>query len=497
LVAAFVRHSLFTLVESSSFDLISIPSYNHKIMARTIFQYEFKQLLRNKVLWGMALFLVLCSAYAIGYGWRDYQQFSNQISEVQQKQAETYQKLLPRYDSLSKLGEKAPQALKGEYGDPSMADWFYRRYATWTPSTLSALAIGQRDQQTPFQRIRMFRNVLVPELEEINNPEQLLTGNFDLGFVLVYLLPLLLIVLGFNALSHDREQGILALVQVQGVRPAQLMRTRLLLHFLILWGMAALLITVAFTWVNADWQQWPLWVIATGLWLLFWSGILAWVNQWRQSSAFNATVLAGSWILILILLPAAVNFLNDKVHPIEPPAEFMAAARDIEYQEWERPVAQVVADFRRLRPDLSSIAIRDTQAAQIYFYNEVIISKINLQGTNLQTTRFKRMALEKNTALFNPAYAYHTLLTQSAGSEIGNYEDWFSQVKQVSTQNRDYLRSLGFNKKLVTRKELDELPVYKASLTSTSVLGNLLLMLILCLITWGLAAFQTGKALAL
>jgi ABC-2 type transport system permease protein len=462
-------------------------------MVKTIFQYEFKQLLRSKALWGVVIFLTLCSAYAIGYGWRDYQQFSAQIEAVQQKQLETYQKLLPRYDSLSALGEKAPQALKNEYGDPNMADWFYQRYATWMPPTLSALAIGQRDQQTPFQRIRLFRNVLLPELEEINNPEQLLIGNFDLSFVLVYLLPLLLIALGFNTLSQDREQGMLALVQVQGVLPVQLMLIRLFLHFLIVWSISISIITIAFAWVVADWKQWPLWVLSTGLWLFFWSGLLALVNQLRQSSAFNATILAGIWILILVLMPACINFINDKIHPIEPPAEFMAAARDIEYKEWERPIGPVLADFRRLRPDLSTWAIRDTQAAQIYFYNEVIMSKINMQGAQVQSTRFRRMALEKNTGLLNPAYVYHTLLTQSAGSEINNYQDWFSQVQKVSLQNRDFLNNLGFRKKIVTRKELDQFPVQQGIMSSQIALTNLLFLLGLCLIVWSIATFQSRR----
>ncbi len=48
-------------------------------------------------------------------------------------------------------------------------------------------------------------------VDEIANPAHLLSGSFDLAFVIVYLYPLLLLALCYNVLSGEQEQGTLAL----------------------------------------------------------------------------------------------------------------------------------------------------------------------------------------------------------------------------------------------------------------------------------------------
>ena len=46
---------------------------------------------------------------------------------------------------------------------------------------------------------------------EVESPLNLMVGRFDLTFVVIYLLPLLVLALSFNVLSEEREQGTLAL----------------------------------------------------------------------------------------------------------------------------------------------------------------------------------------------------------------------------------------------------------------------------------------------
>ncbi|HOY20400.1 MAG TPA: ABC transporter permease subunit [Haliscomenobacter sp.] len=455
-------------------------------MITTILQYELKQLLRKRVLWALLLFVLLGGGYAIGYGWLNYQHYHAQIKEVQQKQAETYAELAPKYDTLTQLGDQAPERLK-DYGNPIMADWWYRRYATWSPGSLSALAMGQRDQQTPYQRIQLYRNVNLPELEEINNPEQLLAGNFDLSFVLVYLLPLLVIVLGFNALSQDREEGILSLLKVQGVTPNQLLFTRIALQFGLLWGLSILICSIGFAVVGANWAHWPAWVLGCGAWLLLWVGLVAWVNTWGRSSAFNATVLAGFWIVLLILLPALINFWVDRTYPVLPRSEFMATARDIDSQEWDRPTAVILADFQKAHPDLYSKIpqpIRDTQEIKVFMYNELSIAKVEQLGAPLMRTGTQRLGLENRLKYLNPAYAFNTILTTSAGTELSNFIDWQNATRETLKQNRELINQVALAGKSFKKAEFEQLPTFEAPPLKAQVGGNLLCLGLLAGLLW-------------
>ena len=464
-------------------------------MITTILQYELKQLLRKRVGGALLLFIILGGGYAIAYGWLNYQHYRAQIDEVQQKQAETYAELAPKYDTLTQLGDQAPERLK-DYGDPIMADWWYRRYSTWSPGSLSALAVGQRDQQTPYQRIQFYRNVNLPELEEINNPEQLLAGNFDLSFVLVYLLPLLVIVLGFNALSQDQEEGILSLLKVQGVSSNQLLFTRVALQLALLWVLSTLICSIGFVVVGADWAHWPAWVLGCGAWLLLWAGLLTWVNTWGRSSAFNATVLAGFWIVLLILLPALINFWVDRTYPVLPRSEFMASARDIGSQEWDRPVAAILADFQKTRPDLYAKLpqpIRDTQKIKVFMYNENSIAKVEQLGAPLMRTGTQRLGLENRLKYLNPAYAFNTILTTSAGTELSNFMDWQYATKETLKQNRDLVNQLGLAGKSFKKADFERLPTFKAPPLKAQVVGNLLCLGLLAGLLWLLVWWSTRR----
>ena len=64
-----------------------------------------------------------------------------------------------------------------------------------------------------------------------------MVGRFDLAFVVVYLLPLLVLALSFNVLSEEREQGTLALTLSQPVSARGVVAAKLAFRALLVVGM--------------------------------------------------------------------------------------------------------------------------------------------------------------------------------------------------------------------------------------------------------------------
>ena len=64
------------------------------------------------------------------------------------------------------------------------------------------------------------------------------------------------------------------------------------------------------------------------LYALFWFALAAWVNSLRRSSAWNATVLVGAWLVLVVVLPAAVNIAAGMLHPLPSRVEMITAQRD-------------------------------------------------------------------------------------------------------------------------------------------------------------------------
>ena len=80
---------------------------------------------------------------------------------------------------------------------------------------ISALSIGQRDVNPSIQNVTI-RNLEAQKYDtDLNNPSNLLSGNLDLGFVIIYLFPLIIIAFTFNLFSEEKETGTWSLVAIQ------------------------------------------------------------------------------------------------------------------------------------------------------------------------------------------------------------------------------------------------------------------------------------------
>lgn len=80
---------------------------------------------------------------------------------------------------------------------------------------------------------------------EIENPHRLLTGRFDLAFVLIYLYPLLILALAYNLLSIENEQGTLVLTLSQPVSVRTLVAAKVALRCGVFLAAVALMTAVA------------------------------------------------------------------------------------------------------------------------------------------------------------------------------------------------------------------------------------------------------------
>ena len=96
--------------------------------------------------------------------------------------------------------------------DPMTIGYRHPRLAIMHPNEFSFIATGQSDMYTHFKSPTVYGNNFALDYSEMVNPVQLLFGNFDFAFVIIYILPLLIISFTFNILSKEKELGTLRLL---------------------------------------------------------------------------------------------------------------------------------------------------------------------------------------------------------------------------------------------------------------------------------------------
>nr|MCU0949148.1 hypothetical protein [Porphyrobacter sp.] len=116
----------------------------------------------------------------------------------------------------------------------------------------------------------------------LENPELLVRGGIDLGFVVVVLAPLVLIGLLYGLFAADRDSGVARLIVAQAGSPVRLIGARILPRLaLVLLPIAAAVLVQLATGpdVSGRWQAAGVWLLVASLFLLFWAACGAWINS--------------------------------------------------------------------------------------------------------------------------------------------------------------------------------------------------------------------------
>src|SRR5262249_17746989 len=114
-----------------------------------------------------------------------------------------------------------------------LGDTLGTQYAALPPAPLGALATGQTDLYGFYARVSG-RELSAEATEEIDNPVHLMSGRFDLTFVILVMYPLFIMGTLFNLVVGEREQGTLRLLAAQPVPTTRVIAVKAALRCAIL-----------------------------------------------------------------------------------------------------------------------------------------------------------------------------------------------------------------------------------------------------------------------
>ena len=205
---------------------------------------------------------------------------------------------------------------------------------------LSFLATGQSDMYTHFKSPTIYGNNFALDYSEMVNPVQLLFGSFDLSFVIIYILPLLIIAFTFNVLSKEKEFGTIKLLGAQPMSIAKWLSQKMTIRFIIcilIKNLSLLFIIAVF---SSDAFSNPISMIHIFLLIsgysLFWFIIATVVNIKINDSSKNAFTLIATWLFIVLVLPATINQIGNSLYPTQSSLKMVNEIRLIKKKNEEK-----------------------------------------------------------------------------------------------------------------------------------------------------------------
>jgi len=367
----------------------------------------------------------------------------------------------------------------------------YHVTATLPHRPLAALAAGQRDLSTSVAGITLWgRSDTVLARQPLENPEHLQVGRFDVAFVVVYLLPLLVIGLGFDLLGGERERGTLRLVLAQPVTLMRFLLAKLVVRFALIVGATLGFAALALAGLGLTAAA-PLsvWLLVVWLYAGFWLALTFAVNARARGSAANAMTLASAWVALVLLLPAVINVGIEQLLPLPSRMELVGELRAAENR------AQARAH------DHPELAADDPFTWAQNFYR--VQRDVERQTAPTLAAFEARLAMRRDVvhaaSWLSPAVLVHDVLTDLAGSGVARHAEFAAQVQAFAADLHGQLAPRLFAASRLGAAEYDTLPRFTFVEEGRGRLAPPLLLLVTitaALLLWGCRRLRRADALS-
>ncbi|SNY95423.1 DUF3526 domain-containing protein [Flagellimonas pacifica] len=306
---------------------------------------------------------------------------------------------------------------------------------------ISGLSIGQRDVNP------QIKSVTIRGLEgqkhdtDLNNPNNLLLGNLDFSFVLIFLFPLLIIAFTFNIISEEKESGTWRIVSVQSKSLSklilQLFSIRLVLILTVLLLILFLAIPILDIPLNVKFGAFS--AISIG-YILVWFGICFWVVSLQKNSSFNAVVLLSVWILLIIVLPAAVNNYLTNKYPVPEALEMTLEQRKGYHEKWDKPKEATMDKFFAHYPQYEKYPVPEDSFSWLWYYAMQQMGDDESLDSNREMKEKIALRQKESAAISLVIPTMHAQLTlnQVAHTDLGNNMQFLNNLDAFHENLRLY-----------------------------------------------------------
>lgn len=283
--------------------------------------YEVRRLLRDRALPALLILLLVLSAYAAWNGADWLRQRDATINLVK----------------ATELEELA--TMRAEFGAyPALTPY---HYAVLPPGAMASLSIGQAEAYPFVADTSVFRDAQIfrRTSADIGSPTVRAAGRFDLAFVIVFLLPLIIVAATYDLWSRERERGVAAIVLAQPVAIGPLIAAKALARgvALVLPSTAIILVAAAFAGARD-----PGGLVTLALAVLvyggFWLAVAVIISLFARRSTEAAIGAGAVWLIVVVMAPSLTLAAADLAAP--PPSEMQFATalkqRDMQIAERQR-----------------------------------------------------------------------------------------------------------------------------------------------------------------
>lgn len=421
-------------------------------MLRTVIHVEWRNLRRETSAWATVVVFAALVVWAALNGGTHTRILAD---GAQDAQAEQHQQMQRWVEAVAAQDANAQDAYKA--GKDHV-----HQVATLPHSPLASVSMGA--QADTLLRISSASRLESTGEAHLGSPVRQAAGPFDLTFVLVYLLPLVVIALSYDLLSGERERGTLALILSQPVSLTTYTLGKAIPRALVLLGMVLSLAVIS-PWLAGGDLSAPGAPARLGLYLLliafytaFWFAAAAAVNAWGTTSAGNALVLMACWLTFIVIVPGFVSVGVDVLVPQPSRIELLNLAREVA-TEAEQEASKMEGDHA---PDRDTLKGRyQATVKRSLEVQQELENTVKPVLAQFQSRLSEQQDMVNKLRFASPAIILYEGLTDIAGVGIERRAWFLRQVDAFAEQWRSFFAERAKNGQPVTVADLAQLPTFQ------------------------------------
>lgn len=386
------------------------------------------------------------------------------------------------YDSRwRRLSEKAVAATHGgaeqvwgSWRSASLAGSEEGGSVAWlNPRALSVLDRGYANRNSFVRRVSLYDSPAAPPLA---NPTNVMYGSMDFAFVVLWILPIVSILLAFQAIGRDRELGVWPLILASGVSLRKLVAVRLAIPALLISSVTVIGGCVTVLPASGVFPL-PLilWATAVLLYCAFWTLLAGWIGLAARSSVFQLLLLGAVWAGAVWVVPGVLESVAEVAVPRVSPVQGIIASRQAQTSLAEKAKQLTQQIYNRHPdwiPDLELTARmnqpvpggpRRRDARNVYA-SYLAGEEASSEMTSVKTTRDKAIAtLVNRLSVFSPLVSMQFVSEELAGTSPARYE-WFAEdAERFSTRWRAFFAERVWRLQEMDASAIEQRPAYSGS----------------------------------
>lgn len=355
---------------------------------------------------------------------------------------------------------------------------YYLKFAYINPtSKLAGLSIGQRDINSSIQAPTI-RTLEAQKYDtDIRNPYLVMMGNFDLSFVILYLFPLVIIACCFNLFSEEKEQGTWPLVRTQNISTRKYLLIKISVPFifitLVLFALyisGAILLQIPFN------KAFAAYTISNFMYICFWFAVALLFVSFFKSSSANAISLLSAWLLLTLLLPAAVNNHITHKYPVPESFSAMLKQRDGYHTKWDIPPDSTMFLFYKEYPQYATYKWTDSGFNWLWYYAMQHMGDADARAAREQFMQklYRREHLSSDLSRFVPTLYTQLYNTGLAQTSLSDHLQFLDSTGHFHEKMRKYFYPKIFTAAPVTEENWSRfVPEYHNVKNGVSLLKSL------------------------